>query len=89
MTILVIFVNKYKDLHYKVEVFRQEQGWGYDIVLNRKTIIHQAYIPAISGNKVFEYKSSAKKAGELVVKKLNNKKSPRITKEELSAILKK
>jgi hypothetical protein len=80
-------VYGYKNYHYAVEVITSEQGWGYNILYNNKLIIHQPYIPSVSGQIAFGDKSSARKTGQLMVKKLKNKQSPAITRAELDYIL--
>jgi len=82
----IFFSNKYS--HYKVEVYKSEQGWGYDILINKKTVIHQPYMPSVSGQVAFESKYAAKKTGHLVVKKIKKKQLPTITTDELNSILK-
>jgi hypothetical protein len=72
---------------YKVELFKNGNGWGYDILVNNKTYIHQPFIPAIEGQVPFGDKESARKTARLVVKKLQNHKSPGITKEDLNSII--
>jgi hypothetical protein len=71
---------------YYVNVFESEGGWGYDIMNNKEIIIHQPFIPAISGHHPFENSIVAKKTGLLVVKKLVDKKSPRISEEEVISL---
>ncbi|MCE5345480.1 MAG: DUF4907 domain-containing protein [Bacteroidales bacterium] len=82
----IFFSNRYS--HYKVEVYKSEQGWGYDILINKKTVIHQPYMPSVSGKVAFESKYAAKKTGNLVVKKIKKKQLPTITTDELNSILK-
>ena len=64
---------------YYVNVFKSEGGWGYDILYNNKTIIHQPFIPAIDGQKPFSTKLLAEKTSHLVINKLRNNKSPRLS----------
>ena len=86
--VLTITVNnKEKNADYKLEVICTDMGWSYDILKNNKPFIHQNYIPAIEGNHPFPDKLSAKKTGQIVLKKLVNKESPGITKEELMNII--
>jgi hypothetical protein len=73
---------------YSVNVIKSEQGWGYDILQSKKLIIHQPYMPGISGQIAFQNKNSARKTGQLVVKKLMKKKLPAINTEELNSIIK-
>jgi hypothetical protein len=67
-----------------VEVFHiQEGGWGYDIVIDQKTFIHQLVIPAIAQNNPFPNEELAQKTAELVVQKIKAHKIPAISIEEL------
>jgi hypothetical protein len=68
-------------------VFPSGNGWGYNVMNGSKTIIHQPFIPCLEGNSPFEDKNSAQKTGNLIVEKLKNKQSPRISKAELEAVL--
>jgi methylase of polypeptide subunit release factors len=74
---------------YKVELFKNGNGWGYDILVNNKPYIHQPFIPALEGQVPFGDKESARKTARLVVDKLKNHKSPGITREELNSIINK
>ena len=81
MVSLTIFTsNRHR---YYVNVFESEGGWGYDILYNNKTIIHQPFIPAIDGKKPFSTKLLAEKTSRLVINKLRNNKSPRLTAGEV------
>ena len=71
---------------YYVNVFVSEGGWGYDILSNNKTIIHQPFMPVVNGQVTFRDKYSAEKAGRLVMKKLQNNQSPTISREELNSL---
>ena len=72
---------------YEVELFKSEQGWGYDIVKNNKTYIHQPYMPVVEGQVPFSTRQSARKTGRLVIKKIQNQESPAVTREELKSII--
>jgi hypothetical protein len=64
-----------------------QNGFGYDIIAQGKVIIHQPYIPAISGNKGFRTKEDAQKIAQLVIYKLNkNIIPPSVTKKELDSL---
>lgn len=45
-------------------------GYGYDILNGGKPFIHQASVPAISGNEPFKTRKQAKRVARLVRKKL-------------------
>ena len=80
-----IYNRKYQ---FSVKVIKNEQGWGYDILQGKRLIIHQPYMPGISGQVAFENKNSARKTGQLVVKKIKNKKPPAVNIDELNSIIK-
>ncbi|MEO8415510.1 MAG: DUF4907 domain-containing protein [Ginsengibacter sp.] len=61
-------------------------GWGYDILVDHKIFIHQEYIPAIVGEKVFLSKEEAMRTAGLAIEKLKKGKLPTITKSDLSAL---
>jgi hypothetical protein len=73
---------------YRVHTFRSGNGWGYNIVVNKKIFIHQPSMPAFEGNIPFKNKQQAKKTGELVVDKLRAHKVPSVSREELRSIIK-
>jgi hypothetical protein len=72
---------------YEVELFKSEQGWGYEILKNNKPYIHQPYMPVIEGEVPFSTRQSARKTGRLVVRKIQNHESPAITRAELESII--
>jgi len=73
--------------YYEVELFKSEQGWGYNIVKNNNTYIHQPYIPVVEGQVPFSTRKTARKTGRLVIKKIRDHKSPALTPEEIKAII--
>jgi hypothetical protein len=66
--------------------FNTPSGWGYNILVDHKIFIHQEFIPAIAGKKSFSNKDDAMKTASLVVQKLEQSKSPRITVGEIAAL---
>jgi hypothetical protein len=72
-----------------VEPFRLDslKGWGYEIVTNNKVFIHQKYIPALEGNRIFTSREDALKVGNMVRDKLLKKQSPALTKQEIYDLL--
>jgi len=77
-----------QNYHYTVVVINSDQGWGYNILYDNKLIIHQPFIPSVSGQVAFKDKKSARKTGHMVAKKLHNHQSPRITRNDLESIIK-
>lgn len=72
-----------------VETFRLDslKGWGYEIVVDKRIYIHQEYIPALAGNRVFLSREDALKTGNRVKEKLAAGKSPTLSKEEVLTLL--
>ncbi len=80
---------RFNEKDYTIKVYQVENGWGYDILLNKKALIHQEIIPAIAGQQAFPNKKSAKAAASLVVEKLEKNKIPGLSAEEVGEILEK
>ncbi len=70
-----------KTLH--AESIKTASGWGYTISYQDKIIIKQTIIPVISETKSFRSEDDALKVAGLVVKKLNQNRSPSVTKNDL------
>jgi len=77
---------KVNEINYKT--FNQTGGWGYDIIVNRKLLIHQEYIPAIAQKKEFSTEKQAAQAAQLVMSKLKNNKLPTLSLVEVEQICK-
>jgi len=59
-------------------------GYGYDVFVDGKKLIHQTNIPGQPGIAGFKNKDESKRVAELVIRKLKNKElPPSITTEEL------
>jgi hypothetical protein len=78
-----------KAVAISVEPFRLDslKGWGYEIVINNKVFIHQKYVPALDGNRVFTSREDALKVGNKVRDKLLKNQSPALTKQEICGLL--
>jgi hypothetical protein len=66
-----------------VKTYRVDGGWGYSIMVKNKEMIHQPFMPAVSGKKPFTTQREAAKTGRIVLKKLQHGETPTITKEDL------
>jgi hypothetical protein len=66
-----------------LDTFRSGNGWGYSVSANNKVIIMQPFIPALEGKKPFATRKEARKAGKLVIKKLEKGDEPSLTADEL------
>lgn len=89
LSFLFFHVDKQRqsDGSYRIETFNSDDGWGYRVNRNGKTIIYQSYVPCIKGNKPFRNEMSARCAGELVLNKIKNSESPAITMDELGQVI--
>jgi hypothetical protein len=78
-----------KKIKLSVEAFKLDSlnAWGYEILINGKTYIHQEFIPALEGEKRFNTREDALKVGQSVLKKIRKKQSPALSREEVSNIL--
>lgn len=68
-------------------VYPVEEGWGYDIYNEERRVIHQPFIPAISGEQVFPDEETAVKTARLVIQKMITDGSPSLKVEEVTRIL--
>lgn len=56
---------------YTIKTYENaDKAWGFDILKENKTFIHQPHIPAISGNNGFKTKEQAFITAEFMVNKL-------------------
>ncbi|MES2591772.1 MAG: DUF4907 domain-containing protein [Bacteroidota bacterium] len=63
------------------------KGWGYDIFVGDKKMIHQPIIPAVPGNNAFKTESDARKTGALAVQKMERTGTlPTLLVEELDSL---
>ena len=72
---------------YELTVYRTGCGWGYDIVCNGRTVIHQPFIPALPGEKVFPDRRSARKVAGHVAAKIRAGESPAVSTEEILELM--
>jgi len=70
----------------KIETWYSGNGWSYNIIIKGKILIHQDYIPALSGNQKFKSEKDAEKIANLVLAKINEGKLPTIFPSELDCL---
>ena len=63
-----------------------EGGYGYVVLHEEDTLIYQPYIPAIGERTPFTSEEDALKVGRLVCRKLDETKSPGISKDEITVL---
>ena len=75
--------NKYT---YKI-ISASENTFGYEIITNGKTLVHQENIPSMPGNKGFNKKEQSEKCARFVISKLEkNIMPPTVTPKELDLL---
>lgn len=83
-SILIVKLNNISANQYKLETYKVENGWGYNIINKKnKVIIKQDIIPGLPVKKPFATEKDAIIVGKLMVEKLKNKKIPSISYKEL------
>ena len=77
--------NKKSGLDY--QTFKAQNGWGYNILMKGRTVIHQDIVPTLNTNKGFETQEEATKAARLVISKIKLKKLPLLTSLEVQELI--
>ncbi len=77
--------NTYKNAKITYELFSSpDNAWGYNIFVDGKLSIAQAFIPAVAGNQGFKTSKDAAKIAELMIEKMKSgEMPPTITIQEL------
>lgn len=68
------------------KVFKGSCGWGYDILVGDRVLIHQESIPSQQGACGFIREESAKKAAGIIINKMKNGQEPYLTSFDLAKI---
>ena len=71
-------------LSYKC--FKTDNGWGYDIMVNKKIVIHQDLMGSFPGAAGFSSEQQAKAVAAIVIEKIKSGKIPAISREELQQL---
>jgi len=69
---------------FELEVIESEEGWGYQILRRGKLLIRQDHIPGIADKRPFKTREDAERVGHLVIQRLDQGKSPRVSKKDLN-----
>ena len=67
----------------ELQTFQLGNGWGYKILVNKKTLIYQPTIPAIDTVCPFPDERSARRTGLLVLNRLKHNLDISVTMEDL------
>lgn len=84
---LFVFANKKQKPTVKAQCFFAASGWGYDILVNDKLLIHQVSVPALKGDRGFATKEQAEQAASLIINKIENGQEPTLTTFDLRKIV--
>lgn len=68
------------DLH----ALKMSDGWGYEVLVDKKVYIHQDCIPAIASFKKFNSEAEALAIGNKVVEKIKQGHKPGISLQEIN-----
>jgi Domain of unknown function (DUF4907) len=66
--------------------FKTTQGWGYDILVGKKIVIHQSFIPGVPGFQGFTTQQQAQAVAQIVIEKIKSHKQPFISHEQLQQL---
>lgn len=80
-------VAAYSVVAFLSDSTNQASGFGYNIMMDGHTFIHQPSIPSIQGNKGFHSIQQAEKTANFVIYKLtHNMMPPSVTPKELDSL---
>lgn len=71
----------------ELQTVQSGNGWGYQIMMNRKVLIYQPTIPAIDTVMAFPDEESASRIGSRVLEKVKGNRDFSVTPEEVSEVL--
>ncbi|MDP9956861.1 hypothetical protein J2X97_002520 [Epilithonimonas hungarica] len=83
---LLLMSCKKKNNELDVKITQQENGFGYQIIKNKKAFIDQPFIPAVQGEQPFKDSLQARRTANLVIEKIGKVSFPRISVHELDSM---
>jgi hypothetical protein len=63
--------------------FKTEKGWGYDVLVNDRIIIHQPFIPGAQGTNGFSTEEAAGDDAKSVIEKIKSGEYPLFQHQQL------
>jgi hypothetical protein len=63
--------------------FKTEQGWGYDVLVNDRVILHQPFIPGKEGVNGFSTEQAAGADAQNVIEKIKSGEFPLFSHQQL------
>lgn len=79
-------LNRQKTNNIESKVYESANGWGYDILVDNKLLIHQESVPGMSGHAGFPEKQQAIQTASLIINKMKHGQLPTVTKFEINQI---
>ncbi len=70
----------------EIRTFKTDLGWGYEVLISRKTVVYQPFIPALEGVKGFDSDEDANKVARQVADKILQQQSPTINRDDLAGL---
>jgi hypothetical protein len=70
-------------MHVDLKAIKMSDGWGYEVLVDKKIYIHQDCIPAIPSFRKFYSEADALLIGSRVVEKIKNGHKPAISLQEI------
>jgi len=87
VSVLLILVKRKDPEKFSSRTFRSSvSGWGYDILVEGKLLIHQESIPVLTGRTGFPEKEQAERTATLIINKMKKGRLPTVTTFELEQI---
>jgi len=89
LVIIVYFTfrnGKQDKVFVESEAIQTSSGWGYNILVDGKTYIHQEIIPAIVEKHGFKTKEDALLVAHRVIEKMSTNQLPAITSDDLKEL---
>lgn len=71
----------------KPELLHTEKGWGYDILVDGKVVVHQPVMPAHGGGLGFGNRTQALHAAQLVISRMGDNQFPGLSQQEVDSII--
>lgn len=71
------------DMRVDLHALKIPQGWGYEVLVDKKVFIHQDCIPAIASFKKFGTEAEALLIGSKVVEKIKKGHNPSVTQQDI------
>ncbi|MEO6315192.1 MAG: DUF4907 domain-containing protein [Chitinophagaceae bacterium] len=86
--VTIVFPRKKHDsagdfLKLDLHAFQMTDGWGYEVLVDKKIFIHQDCIPAIPSYKKFSSETDALVVGSLVIEKIKHGHKPGLTQQDI------